>query len=113
VLLSDLLDDGWDQALGRLPARGADLAVIQVLGRGELDPQVLGDVDLVDVETGRRLPMSLTDASIKRYEQRRDQWLERVANRVAGLNAAYTLVSADDDLRQVVLGSLRSGGLVS
>ncbi len=113
VLLSDLLDDGWEPALGRLPARGADLAVIQVLGRGELDPQVLGDVDLVDVETGRRLAMSLTDASIKRYEQRRDAWLERVATRVAGLNAGYSLVSTEDDLSEVLLGSLRSGGVVS
>lgn len=113
VLLSDLLDDAWEPALSRLPARGADLAVIQVLGKGELDPQVLGDVDLVDVETGRRLPMSLTDASIKRYEERRDAWLERVATRVSGLNAGYTLVSADEDLRQVLLGSLRSGGVVS
>ena len=113
VLISDLLDDQWEPALNRLPARGADLAVVQVLGRGELDPEVLGDVDLVDIETGRRMPMSLTDGAIARYEERRDAWLERIANRVAGLNAAYTMVSADDDLRTVLLGSLRTGGHVT
>ncbi|MEM7273966.1 MAG: DUF58 domain-containing protein [Actinomycetota bacterium] len=113
VLLSDLLDPEWERALRRLPARGADLAVVQVLGRGELDPEVLGDVDLVDVETGRRLPMSLTDGAIARYEARRDEWLEQIAARVAGLNAAYTMVPADADLRAVLLGSLRTGGLVS
>ena len=112
VLLSDLLDEDWERALSRLPARGADLAVIQVLGAGELDPAVAGDVDLVDIETGKRLPMSLTDAAIGRYEKRRDAWLERIAAKVAGLNAGYSLVSADDDLRQVLLGSLRSGGVV-
>lgn len=113
VLLSDLLDPDWERALTRLPGRGADLAVIQVLGRGELDPVVAGDVDLVDIETGRRLPMSLTDAAIERYAARRDAWLERIATRVGGLNAGYALVSADDDLRQILLGSLRSGGVVS
>ncbi len=113
VLLSDLLDDGWEQALNRLPARGADLAVIHVLGPGELRPEVAGDVDLVDIETGRRLPMSLTDEAIERYGRRRDAWLERIAVRVAGLGAGYSLVSTDDDLRAVVLGSLRSGGVVS
>ena len=112
MLLSDLLDEDWERALSRLPARGADLAVIQVLGAGELDPAVAGDVDLVDIETGKRLPMSLTDAAIGRYEKRRDAWLERIAAKVAGLNAGYSLVSADDDLRQVLLGSLRSGGVV-
>lgn len=112
VLISDLLDEGWDQALRRLPARGADLVVVQVLGAGELDPQVAGDVDLVDIETGRRLPLSLTEQSIERYAERRDAWLERVANRVAALGAGYTLVSADADLRQVLLGSLQAGGVV-
>lgn len=113
VLISDLLDDQWEPALNRLPARGADLAVVQVLGRGELDPEVLGDVDLVDIETGRRMPMSLTDGAIARYEERRDAWLERIANRVAGLNAAYTMIPADADLRTVLLGSLRTGGVVA
>ena len=113
VLLSDLLDDGWETALTRLPGRGADLAVVQVLGASELDPQVAGDVDLVDIETGRRMPMSLTESAIERYGERRDAWLDRIATRVAGLNAGYVLVAADADLRQTLLGSLRSGGVAS
>ena len=113
VLLSDLLDPDWDRALTRLPARGADLAVVHVLGAGELSPQPAGDVDLVDIETGRRLPMSLTESAIERYRVRRDAWLEQVAGRVAGLGAGYSLVPADADLRQVLLGSLRAGGVVS
>lgn len=113
ILLSDLLDPEWDRALTRLPARGADLAVVQVLGAGELNPEVAGDVDLVDIESGRRLPMSLTESTIERYEERRDAWLDQVANRVAGLGAAYSLVPADADLRQIVLGPLRSGGVLA
>ena len=113
VLVSDLLDQGWDQALGRLPARGADLVVVHVLGPGELDPVVAGDVDLVDIETGRRLPLSLTEQAIERYGVRRDAWLERVANRVAGLGAGYTVIRSDAELRPALLGSLRSAGVVS
>jgi uncharacterized protein (DUF58 family) len=113
VLVSDLLDERWDEALRRLPARGADLVVVHVLGAGELAPAVAGDVDLVDIETGRRLPLSLTEQAVERYGSRRDAWLERVANRVAALGAGYTLVPADADLRQVLLGSLRRGGVLA
>ena len=113
VLVSDLLDEDWDDALRRLPARGADLVVVHVLGPGELDPVVAGDVDLVDIETGRRLPLSLTEQAIERYEVRRDAWLDRVANRVAALGAGYTLVRSDGELRPVLLGSLRAAGVVS
>jgi len=113
VLVSDLLDEEWDPALRRLPARGADLVVVQVLGPGELDPVVAGDVDLVDIESGRRLPLSLTEQAIERYATRRDTWLELVATRVAALGAGYTLVRSDGELRPVLLGSLREAGVVS
>lgn len=112
VLVSDLLDDEWEPALRRLPARGADLVVVHVLGAGELDPVVAGDVDLVDIESGRRLPLSLTEQAIERYETRRDAWLELVANRVAALGAGYTLIRSDGELRPVLLGSLRAAGVV-
>lgn len=113
VLVSDLLDEEWDPALRRLPARGADLVVAQILGPGELDPVVAGDVDLVDIESGRRLPLSLTEQAIERYAARRDAWLEQVATRVAALGAGYTLIRSDDELRPVLLGSLRQAGVVS
>jgi hypothetical protein len=113
VLLSDLLDPDWEAGLRRLPARGADLVVVQVLGPGELDPDASGDVDLVDIETGRRLPMSLTDRTLARYAERRDAWLADVANRVASLGAAYTLVRSDDDLRSVILGALPAEGVLA
>jgi len=76
-------------------------------------PPVAGDVDLVDIETGRRLPMSLTDEAIDRYVERRDAWLESIATQVAGLGAAYTLVGADQDLREVILGSLPGSGVLA
>ncbi len=113
VLVSDLLDEEWDPALRRLPARGADLVVVQVLGPGELDPVVAGDVDLVDIESGRRLPLSLTEQAIERYAARRDAWLDVVATRVAALGAGYSLVRSDGELRPVLLGSLRQAGVVS
>ena len=54
VLCSDLLDEAWDDALGRLPARGSELVIVHTLGTGELAPPELGDVDLVDSESGER-----------------------------------------------------------
>lgn len=113
VLVSDLLDESWKTGLRRLPARGGDLVVVHVLGRGELDPEVAGDVDLVDIETGRRFPMSLTDETIERYAARRDAWLVQVASQVNSLGAGYVLVRSDDDLRQVVLRSMLAAGVLA
>ena len=78
VLCSDLLEPDWNTALQRLPARGSELVVMHVLGEGELDPPELGDVDLVDVETGERVAMTLTPGNIRDYQSRLAAWLETV-----------------------------------
>src|SRR5688572_29951263 len=52
VLLSDLLTPDWRDALRRLPARGGDVTVVHVLDRSDLEPSLVGDLELVDVERG-------------------------------------------------------------
>src|SRR5437763_1696483 len=51
VLLSDFMDkNGYEEALRYLVARQMDVYVIQVLSQEEVDPDVTGDVKLVDIE---------------------------------------------------------------
>lgn len=107
VLCSDLLDPEWESALRRLPARGADLVVAHVLGAGELRPDIRGDVDLVDSETGERVAMSGTPSEMGEYQGRLQQWLAQVQSLVRGLGAGYVLVDPDADLRNFVLGEMR------
>lgn len=113
VLCSDLLEPGWDAALRRLPARGAELTVVHVLGTGELDPPQLGDVDLVDSETGVRVAMSLTSATIDSYRSRLDAWLEEVQVSSRRIGAAYVLADTRTPLRDQLLGGLRRSEVVA
>ncbi len=112
VLCSDLLEPDWDVALQRLPARGAELVVMHVLGEGELDPPELGDVDLVDVETGERVAMTLTPGNIRSYRERLDEWLEAVEVATRRLGAGYLVVDSRTPLRDVLLGGLRRAEVV-
>src|SRR5713226_7770742 len=51
VLLSDMMDKaGYQDALRYLVARQFDIYVIQILSLEELEPAVLGDLKLVDIE---------------------------------------------------------------
>ena len=113
VLCSDLLEPEWDVALQRLPARGAELIVLQVLGAGELEPPELGDVDLVDVETGERVAMTLTPGNIRSYQERLQQWLEEVETATRRLGAAHMIVDSRTSLREVLLSGLRRAEVVA
>ena len=113
VLCSDLLEPDWDAALNRLPARGAELIVVHVLGTGELDPPQMGDVDLIDSETGERIAMSLTGTTLTTYRARLETWLEEVSQAARRLGAAYVLADTRTPLREELLGGLRRSEIVS
>src|SRR6202165_1959043 len=51
VLLSDFMDKGgYEDALRYLVARQLDIYVIQILSQEEIDPEIVGDLRLVDIE---------------------------------------------------------------
>jgi len=113
VLCSDLLEPDWDVAINRLPARGAELIVVHVLGAGELDPPQLGDVDLVDSETGERVAMSLTPTTMSLYRERLDEWLESVRSASQRVGTGYMLADTRTPLREELLGGLRRTEVVA
>src|SRR5262249_46183260 len=81
VVVSDLLTPEWEAAITRLPARGADVIVVHVLSPREVRPDLVGDVELVDRETGAKVAVSLAPDTVDRYADAVDAWLERVQAR--------------------------------
>lgn len=121
VLLSDLLSPTWTTAIERLPGRGADVAVVHVLSRDELDPDLLGDLELEDSETGERIAVSMTPEARQRYRSAVQSWLDTVTATCRRRGVAYSRVIADDlvgpgahphAVGDVVLRGWRGEGLV-
>jgi len=112
VVLSDLLTPEWADGLTRLPARGGDVTVVHVLDRTELHPDLSGDLDLVDSESGEVVPVSLAPEQVKAYEALARAWADEVAQRAHHSGAAYVRVLADEDLEPILLGSWRAAGVL-
>ena len=112
VVLSDLLTPEWSDGLTRLPARGGDVTVVHVLDRSELTPDLSGDLDLVDAETGEVVAVSLAPEQLRDYERIAHAWADDVAARARSSGAAYVRAFADDDLERLLLGTARTAGLL-
>ena len=112
VVISDLLTPEWEPALGRLPSRGGDVVVVQVLDPEELRPSMAGDVELVDRETGGRVAVSLAADVIDQYERLAAAWVDRVAARCRQVGAGYVRLLTTDDLESALLGSWRAAGVL-
>lgn len=112
VVVSDLLSPTWEAAIDRLPSRGGDSAVVHVLAREELEPAMMGDLDLEDTESGAQVAVSLAADSLKKYTAATQRWLDRVAARCRSRGVAYTRVLADAEIETVLFSGWRAEGLL-
>lgn len=111
VVISDLLTPSWEPAIDRLPARGGDVTVLHVLATEEISPTIIGDLDVVDAESGERVPVSLSHDSVKSYREVVDRWLVETAARCRSRGASYQQVLADTPIEDVVLKGWREHGV--
>jgi uncharacterized protein (DUF58 family) len=96
VIISDLLAPGWADALRMAPARGAAMVVLQVVDRTEVEPDLSGDLDLVDAETGERVSVSLDTAQLALVRDTVAQWLTEVERACLAIGARYIRAVTDE-----------------
>lgn len=111
VVVSDLLTDEWEEALARLPSRGDQVVVVHILAREETDPDLIGDLDVIDSETGQRVPVSLSPERMDEYRRHVTDWLARVEAACHRRGSVYLRVMADDDIERLLFTRWREAGV--
>lgn len=106
ILVSDFLDEGWDETVRRLAPPG-EAAVVQVLAPAELHPELEGDLTLVDVETGAEIEVSATPELLHAYRRKLDGFLVAVRSACTSRGIAYALARSDEQIADLFLRSLR------
>jgi uncharacterized protein (DUF58 family) len=102
AVISDFFDPGpVMSALALARASGHDLALIQILDRAELEPELEGDLALVDSESDESLELTADGAAIEAY-------LAKIAGLIAELRgfarrhgATYVRAGSDEPLLAV------------
>lgn len=112
ILVSDMMSDTYQEGLSALQSRGFEVAIIQVLTPDEINPELTGDLRLIDVETG--VPQEVTvDAEMKQlYHERLVAWQEEIGEFC--LKRGIHFVSAETSMpwEQLILYQLRRLGVV-
>jgi hypothetical protein len=113
VLISDLMDkNGYESALRYLMARQMDVYVVQVLSQEEIDPDVKGDLRLVDCEDADIAEVTVSAPLIARYKATLNAFVgsaQEFCNR-RGMN--YLLANNQTPVKDLIGSYLRRRGLV-
>jgi uncharacterized protein (DUF58 family) len=107
ILISDLLDPGADRVVRELAAARSELIVLHVLSPEELDPQLEGDLRLVDVETSDGVDVTVDLPTIDRYRERLAAWQESLADVARKRGAMYVPLATTVPLADLVFAELR------
>ena len=107
VLLSDLLDAAADRVIRELASTRSELIVLHVLSPDELDPQLEGDLRLVDAESGEGVDVTADLATIDAYRARLAAWKQAFADLAARRRVSYVDLASDTPLNDLIFAELR------
>lgn len=113
VLISDLMDkQGYESAFRYLVAQQMDVYVIHVLSAEEMEPDVQGDLRLVDCEDSDIAEITASAPLLARYQKTLNAFVGSAREFCTRRGMSYMLVRSDAPLDQFVSGYLRKQGLV-
>jgi uncharacterized protein (DUF58 family) len=113
VVLTDLMSpEGYEEGLRALQGRGHEVVVIQALSPDEAAPEIVGDLRLIDVETG--IPQEVTiDAEMRSlYLQRLQSWQAEIGAYCTRRGIHYVSVETSTPWEQLILSELRRMSVV-
>ena len=111
ILLTDLLDAGWPDALGALAATG-EATVLQVLAPAEWEPPLGEEVELEDAETGELRATRLGPRELDAYRERRDTFLSQIRDHCRRLGVVHLALNTATPLAETVLRRLPETGVL-
>jgi len=108
VVISDLLDPGgFEAGVRALLEHRFDVHLVHVLTPEEMNPELAGDLRLVDSETGEVRELSVDGDAIRAYRERLRQFLERVEAFSRTHELGYHRVTVDTSVEEFVLSQIR------
>jgi uncharacterized protein (DUF58 family) len=113
ILITDLMDKrGYESGLRYLLAQDLDVYVIHVLSQAEIEPDVKGDLKLVDCEDADVAEVTISKPLLDRYQRTLAAFLESARDFCTRRGIHYLMANTDIPVDQLVSSYLRRRGLV-
>jgi uncharacterized protein (DUF58 family) len=114
VIVSDGLDPEAAGMIRVLASRGHQVDFIQVLTPEEIDPDLEGDLRLLDAENGDPVEITANSLALKGYKENLARHCDQLSTACTSHGGRYAMVRTDENLQEIIAQKLkRQGWLVS
>src|SRR4029079_9723752 len=108
VVISDFLDKrGYQEALRYLVPRDLDIYVIHVLSREEVEPELVGDLRLVDAEDDDIAEITVSAPLLKRYQDTLNAFIGGLKEWCTRRGISYIFTTNHNPFDKLILSYLR------
>ena len=108
IIISDFFfKEGYESAMKRIIGRGYDLYAIQVLSPQEFEPEMAGDLKLIDIEDADVAEVTISNALIKYYKKNLSAYCNELKEFCVKRGASYVPARSSDSVELLVLNYLR------
>lgn len=112
-VISDMFSpSGYIDGLNALLAKGHEVILLHVLSRDEIEPPLVGDLRLVDVETGQAQEVSIDATMREMYVRRVQAWRDDIRAECSRRGVKYMSLITDTPVEKVMLYEMRRMGVV-
>ncbi len=113
IILSDFFEKGgYEQGFRYLLGRKYDLYMVQILCPEEIDPPLVGDLRLTDVEDQDVAEVTVSRALLNRYKQNLQTYCGQLKDYCSRRGVSYLFTSTTVPFDQIVLNYFRQRGLL-
>ncbi len=114
IVLSDYLSSGdMKRGFNRLFNAGLEPCAVHILGPAELDPEINGDVSLVDSELGNRIDISASSTLLQIYHDYLSGLQHQIETLCRQRSGRYVLADAGREPERILFETLRREGWLS
>jgi uncharacterized protein (DUF58 family) len=108
IVLTDMMSpEGYEEGLRALQGRGHEVALIHILSPDEVNPEITGDLKLIDVETGIPQEVTIDEAMRDLYMQRLQAWQAEINTYCTRRGIHYVTAETSTPWEQLILSELR------
>ena len=113
VLITDMFSpEGYQDGLNALQGRGHEVTILHLLSADEIEPELAGDIRLVDSETRQPQDVTIDGAMRDLYARRLREWREELGSYCLSRDVHYVAIDTSTAWENVILYALRRAGVV-
>ena len=112
VLLSDGLDPALPTIIRILGGRGHEVCFLQILSDVELDPDLEGDLRLLDAETSGAVEITANSFALKAYRENLERHNQAIRDAVLRIGGRYALVRSSQSIESIIRDVVKRDGWV-